>query len=527
MTTDAWDYIVVGAGHNGLSAACRLATSGATVIVVEQLPIIGGLSTSHAYVDAAPHHVLSIGAMDDMLLSQSSLARDYRLADYGYAVIELDAPYGWMNEDGDSLLLFRDFERTLSDIRYFSPKDAETYRDLRRTVDWLLDIQARLGAAPPMPLGVIDTGKLLIRMARDKSIRRTVTRMLGASALEIISETFESDAMRGLWAFWASMSVPANVDGTGFALLGFGAVHRGGVFRPRGGMTNLIGALRANLERHGGEIRAGIAVKQILVSDNRAMGVELSDGSVLHARQGVLASCAPQIALGQLLGNSVLDRQTRTAVLCMPANSGSTAPFKIDAAIGGRLSYPRAEKKRAQRDGAEIRRTTFMTGTLEDHIAHLQAIKNGQSVSGPPVYMAILSATDPSLAPAGEDVLYLYSNCPVEPAGGWERAKASYSDVIRASAKRFIGGLEAELGSVESSPRDFERTYSLPRGCYFHVDMLVTRMGRNRPAKGLGDYVTPIDRLYLAGSGSHPGGGVSGWPGRLAAERALKIAGRV
>lgn len=517
-----WDYIVVGGGHNGMSAACRLAEAKRSVLVVEQLPILGGLSASHAYLPEAPNHLLSLGAMDDMFMSQTRLTSDYRLAEHGYVGVELEAPYGWMNEDGDTLLLFRDFERTLQDIRRFSSKDAETYREIRPAIDWVLDLQGRMTEQKPSAMGTWDLLKIAIGLVGDKSLRGRLLRMYTASIYELIAETFESDAMRGLWAFWTGMIVPGDMDGTGLYLSAFGGVHRGGVRRPKGGMSGLIDAFRHRLQSMGGTVRVGQPVSRILVSNKRATGVRLGDGTVLNARRGVLASCAPQLTLGPLLEDGVLDRKTRDAVRFMPANYINVAPFKIDVAVGGRLGFPKAQAKRDAIDGVDLRKTTFMTGTLEDHMAQVQLIKVGRNVAVPPVYMAILSAADPSIAPEGQDVLYLHSNTPAEPVGGWAQCKAEYSTTIRASASRFLGGLDAEIGAVESSPADFERRFSTPRGCYFHLDMIPTRMGAGRPAAGLGNYATPIEGLYLAGAGSHPGGGVNGWPGRLAAEQALQ-----
>ena len=221
---------------------------------------------------------------------------------------------------------------------------------------------------------------------------------------------------------------------------------------------------------------------------------------------------------GNALDDAGITGKVKTALIA----ATSLAAFKIDVAVGGPLSYPRAQAKRAQRDSADIRKTTFMTGTLEDHMAQLDLLKLGSNVAVPPVYMAILSAADPSIAPPGQDVLYLNSTVPAVPSGGWDARKAEYSATIRRSAKRFLSGLNAELGGVESSPADFESRFGTPRGCYFHVDMIPTRMGANRPAPGLGGYTTPVEALFISGAGTHPGGGVSGWPGRLAAQRALK-----
>jgi phytoene dehydrogenase-like protein len=166
-----------------------------------------------------------------------------------------------------------------------------------------------------------------------------------------------------------------------------------------------------------------------------------------------------------------------------------------------------------------------MTGTLEEHFAHLQAIKRGEMVEQPPVYMSVLSANDPTIAPDGQDILYLHSNVPADPVGGWQANKDLYTQTIVKSAERFLTGLDVEIGRIVHTPKDFEDRFSTPKGCYFHVDMTPLRLGTNRPARGLGGYSTPFPGLYLAGAGSHPGGTVTGWCGRLAAQHAIKSEG--
>jgi phytoene dehydrogenase-like protein len=518
---ETWDYVIVGAGHNGLSAGCTLATAGRKVLLVDQLDWVGGLSASLPWVPAAPNHLLSVGAMDDMLMAQTSLTRDLGLERYGYEPVPLPAPYGWIGEEGETLLLFRDFERTLNDIRYFSPKDAATYEEIKPTLDFVMDLTEQLVSKRPSEISRSQLLKTAMKLVPDRKGRRLLGRMATLSVFEMINETFESDAMRGLWGYWTSMVGPADLDGTGLYLMAFHAVHRKqGVLRPRGGMTGLMNAFRGLLEAHGGEVRLGQRVERILVDGGRARGVRLADGTDLEARYGVLTNCAPQVALGQLLDDGVLDKEMAAKVSMIPANAVNSAAFKIDFAVGGRVGYPAGEAHR--KDGFDIRRTTLMTGTLEDHIAHLKVMKLGRTVDPPPVYMAVLSASDSTIAPEGQDVLYLHSNVPADPVTGWDEATTQqYTDSIISSAKRFLGGLEAEIGRVVHTPTDFEERFSTPKGAYFHVDMGPLRLGVNRPAKGLGHYTTPVKGLYLAGAGSHPGGTINGWCGRLAAQTAI------
>jgi phytoene dehydrogenase-like protein len=519
--SQSWDYIVVGAGHNGLSAGCTLAMEGRSVLLVDKLDWVGGLAASLPWVPQAPNHLLSVGAMDDMLMAQTSLTSDLGLENHGYVPISLDAPYGWINEDGDTLLLFRDFERTLRDIRYFSPKDATTYAEIKPTLDLVMDLTEKLVSTAPSDISKRDLLKTALKLAPNKRGRALLGQMVSSNVFEMVSETFESDAMRGLWGYWCSMVGPADLDGTGVYLMAFHATHRkNGVLRPRGGMSGLMSAFRSLLESRGGEVRLGEGVEQILVDRGRAVGVRMANGTELHARHGVLTNCAPQVALGQLLPEGTLDRKMEVKVSMIPANAVNSAAFKIDMAVAGRVGYPAGETRR--KDGFDIRRTTLMTGTLEDHIADLQAMKVGRVIDPRPVYMAVLSASDPTIAPDGQDVLYLHSNVPAEPVGGWtETTKAEYERTIVESSKRFIGGLEAEIGRVVHTPKDIEDRFSAPKGAYFHVDMGPLRLGVNRPAKGLGGYTTPVAGLYLAGAGSHPGGTINGWCGRLAARTAI------
>lgn len=525
---ETFDYVVVGGGHNGLAAAATLTEQGRSVCVLEKLDIPGGLSASHAYLPEAPDHLLSLGAMDDMFMAQTPLAAQMRLTDHGYAAIPLDHPYGWIDEDGATLLLWRDVRKAIEEIRYFSPKDARTYAALQGPFNWIMDLVDVLFVQHPSAWGKRDFARYVLRHRPDRATRRLLGDLAANNAFEWISETFESDAVRGLWAYWASMIGPADAIGSGAYVLGFAPVHRGpGVVRPRGGMSGLVRALQGVLEKNGGELRLGAPATEILVEDGRAVGVRLVDGQRLEARHGVLSNLAPQVTFGALVAEEHLSRTMHNRIAMVPSNSIKVAAFKIDAALGGRVGFPAAERRRAARDGEDIRTTTLMTGTLEDHIAHMNAMRVGLNVENPPVYLAVLSAVDPSVAPDGGDVLYLHSNAPLRPDGGWEHAKAAYADQVWSSASRFVGGLETEIGRVVTTPADFEQRFGAPGGAFFHVDMLVNRLGALRPARGLGGYDTPVPGLYLAGASSHPSGGVTGWPGRLAAQHALRQEGRM
>lgn len=517
---NSFDYVVVGGGHNGLTAACTLADAGASVVVLEQRRILGGLSTSHPYLPEAPHHVLSLGAMDDMFMSCTSMIDDLGLRAHGLDTMPVLAPYGWIGEDGETLLLFADRERTLAEVRRFSAADARTYAELQPALAWIFDALKAVMPKHPADLPKAELGRLLLRLAPNRSIRRRLGQIMSSNLVNLMADVFESDQMRSLGTYWGSMIGPIDADGGGFYCVGLAAVHQQpGVQRPRGGMGTVIRALENRARSRGAEVRTDAVVVQVTTESGRATGVRLGDGSHITARRGVLAAVAPQTMYGPLLAEGLLDDGVRAKVATIPASGNNSATFKVDMALSGRADFLDASRRR--HDGHDLRTVSLMTGTFADQVEQLTRIRQGESLERPPVYMAVLSGLDPSIAPEGQDVVYLGSNVPARPTDGWDVAKPWFTDAVLRSAGTFLSGLDTEIGRVVTSPADFEVQYGAPNGSYFHVDMTPLRLAMNRPAPGLGGYRSPIAGYFHAGAGSHPGGGVSGWPGRLAAQAAL------
>lgn len=518
----SYDFIVVGGGHNGLSAACTLSASGASVLVLEQRPHLGGLSNSGTLLAEAPQHILSVGAMDDMFMSCTSFISDLELHRYGYRSTPIEAPYGWIGEDGSTLLLFHDLNRTLDEVRRFSAKDARTYAELQPALSWIFDALTKVMPHHPAHLPKVELAKLAATLAPSRATRRQLSRILSHNLIDLMADTFESDQMRALVTYWGSMIGPIDHDGGGFYSVGLAAVHRKpGVVRPIGGMGAVMTAMAAYAEVRGAHIRTSTGVGQVIVSNGRATAVHLANGDEIRSRLGILAAVPPQLAYGDLLAQDVLDSATRAKVALLPASGNNAATFKIDVALSGRVTYPRGAARRAAIDDFDIRKTALMTGTFDESIQQLRAIRSGESLTAPPVYMAVLSANDAGLAPDGQDVVYLASNVPARPRDGWENTRSAMSAGILNSVRNHMAGLDTEIARIETSPADFGEQFATPNGSYFHVDMTPLRPAMNRPAPGLGGYRSPIAGYFHAGAGSHPGGGVSGWPGRLAARTAL------
>jgi phytoene dehydrogenase-like protein len=243
----------------------------------------------------------------------------------------------------------------------------------------------------------------------------------------------------------------------------------------------------------------------------RAAGVELADGTVLEARRAVLAACPPQLVPD--LAGDALDLAVAARLRRAPGNAAGVGCLTVNVALSGRLELPAHA-----RDDVDLRRPTLFSGTLEEVVEANLRCERGQVPERTTFCLAILSAIDGSQAPEGQDVAQLYAPAPVRspenPSLGPERLFGAVSAFAPS-----LPGLD--IGRFVESPTDLEARTGARSGCIYHVDHLPTRMGPLRPALGAAGYRTPLPGLYLGSAGCHPGGGVSGLPGKLSAAAVL------
>jgi phytoene dehydrogenase-like protein len=312
-----------------------------------------------------------------------------------------------------------------------------------------------------------------------------------------------------------------DTDGSAIALMAPGFPHKFGTRRPIGGTYTLVAALLAHLADAGGSVLTGAPVAEILVSNGRALGVRLEDGRQIRARVGVLASCDPSQALGRLLPAGTLDQTTRARVEHIPTSATGASAFKVDLALRGRLTLPRH-----RRDDFDTRLPAVMIAdSLEAVVRSAQQSRARQLPDDIHMFTAVPTHADSTLAPRDQDTLYLYAPVsPVDPREGWDLLDTKMADAAVAKAAEYFDGIaELEIGRCVQSPAELARRVHATLGStVMHVDFLPHRLGPLRPALGLGGYRTPVDRLYLGGSGSHPGFGMTGLPGRLSAREVLR-----
>lgn len=518
------DVVVVGGGHNGLTAACCLARNGLDVIVVEAGKLFGGQSITGRLVDSAPDHRINPYAVDDIFLTAGGTLDELELRRFGYRDVAIDPGWAYLHPDGSSLAFWRDSRRTAEEIRTFSPVDAGAYLELVQLTDRLLDLALPLMMINPHRPGlrtIVETGGRAVRRYRSLP---GMGWMAIASAAQLIQERFRHEIVRNALAELAAVTVgPITANGSAISLMVTGFAHRLGMRRPIGGTQTLIDALLANLQDAGGRALPNAPVEEILIAGGRADGVRLESGEVIRARLGVIACCDPRQALGRLLPAGTLDQVMQARVDNIPTAEGGASAFKVDIALRGRLNLGRHQRRRV--DGLDLRVPACLIADFDGVVRSSREARAGRLPDDIHLFTVVPTSVDPTQAPSGQDTLYLYAPImPLQPEGSWEIHVDKAADAIVAKAAEYYDGIaEYEIGRCVQSPDEIARRVHATLGATVtHVDYLPHRLGPLRPALGLGGYRTPVEGLYLGAAGSHPGFGMTGLPGRLSARELLR-----
>lgn len=520
---DEVDAVVVGAGHNGLTAACYLARAGLRVIVVDASPTAGGMTSTNATMESAPGHRFNEGAIQlTGVFRLSGIAEDLQLERYGLRQIPVDPAHVQLATDGASLAIWKDAGRTADELRRFSPRDARAWLELSNALDPALRLLiAYMKSHPTRPWNA-ELFKALLGAGRRVKALRGLRHFLTASHTEFLEETFETELPKGALAAMAAFS-QMRLDMTAWAMIYLGLVQKIPNAMPVGGTGALPAALQRCLEAHGGEVRTSAAVEEILVSGDRATGVRLRSGEVLRAVRAVLTTCNPVVTLTELLPEGTLDDRLAWRARDIPLRKTHATSLKINVALEGRLAMEKHERWRG--DGLDLRKYLVAWHTLEEQDAGWNALVRGEWPDPVPVSCVMVpTAVDPTQAPEGCDTLWLWSGViPVTPKVPWEEVRDDIGRSVLKDCAQYYKGLDTlEIGRQVLGGPDLEQRFNAPAGNVYHVDPLLSRFGPLRPAPGLGGYRMPVDGLYLSGAGTHPTGGVCGLPGKLAAQTLLR-----
>jgi phytoene dehydrogenase-like protein len=521
------DALIVGGGHNGLTCACYLAAAGLKVRVLERRDVVGGAAVTEEFHPGFRNSTASY----TVSLLNPQVIRDLRLAEHGLRIIERPISNFLPLPDGGHLKIGGSLAATQVEVARFSAKDAAQlpayYAMLERVADVLRDLAAE---TPPNVGGGVGDFFAALKTARrfkklDMAARRDVLDLFTKSAGDLLDAWFESAPIKAAFGFDAIVGNFASpyAPGTAYVLLHhvFGEVNgkRGVWGHAVGGMGSITEAMAKEARARGVHIDTNAEVVNVCIDSRGAQGVQLKDGRVIEAKC-VVANVNPKLLYLRLIDAPVLDADFLQRIRAWKCAS---ATFRMNVAL------------------RELPDFTALPGTTiaEHHqsgiimapsLAYMeQAYFDARSYGcsrAPVVEMLIPSTVDDSLAPPGQHVASLFCQhfSPELPNNlSWDDIREEAADhVIDTVTKHAPNFRDAVIARKILSPLDLERDFGLIGGDIFHGALTLDQLWTARPVLGHADYRGPVNRLYMCGAGTHPGGGVTGLPGRNAAREIIR-----
>ena len=511
---EAWDAVVVGGGHNGLVAAAYLAKAGLRTMVLERRPIVGGASVTEEVFPGVHFSRLAYSAG----LLRPEIIAELELPRFGYEAYPFDPQFFLPFPDGDSILLWNDTLRNEKEMARFSEKDARTYPKYVAFWTEVMDLIEAMVLAPPPPLPD------LLAMFKGAEAEELAKRVLLQSAADLLDEFFESEEVKAMLVTATTIGLPAGPRTPGTALmLGHMLLHEiNGVKQTfgyaKGGMGGISQALEKSAVHQGVRIRTSAAVSKIVTREGRVTGVEMADGTRVDARL-VLANLDARTTFTRLVDPDALDPEFLRRVKSIKASGVVT---KVNCVLRELPDFTCRPGKTVQ---PHHRGYIDVCPSVDYLEAAWDDAKWGRPSREPFLDCVLHSVTDPSLAPPGKHTLSIYAQYfPYRLAtGSWDARREEAGDAILETLGRFAPNLSHAVEAREViTPLDMEREWGLLHGCIYQTDMTPDQLFSLRPIPGWSGYRMPIEGLYLCGSSAHPGGGVTGAPGRNAAMVALE-----
>jgi phytoene dehydrogenase-like protein len=520
-----YDAIVVGGGHNGLTAAAYLAQAGLRVCVLERRGILGGACVTE---EVWPGHRVSRASYVVSLLNPK-VVRDLRLKDFGYQVHPLDPAYSTLPEEGPPLFFFNDDAQTCASLAQHSRADAEAYPRFQALMERMADFLRPMMLRPPPALGSKHPGDLLglLREAgRAAGLgRRDVHdfyRVMTMSVGDLLDDWFESDLFKGASAstgvvgVWAGPRTP----GTAYNLLHHELGEIDGVpglwGHVKGGMGAISMAIARSAEASGAVIRTDADVRAINVRDGHTTGVTLASGEELTAPV-VMSGAHPKTTVLDLVGAEHFPDEVGEDMRRYKTRGGSVK-------VNWVLSEPPRYERFSEQDQARLLRSGVAFCPSVDFLERAwQDACRGKPSEQPYLEVEVPTTIDPTLTDDGTTIMTMFTQYGPPDEAGWpEGAREAYAQrCLEQVARHAPNVLDAVVHYEVLAPPDLERIFGLVGGSIFQGEQGLDQMAFMRPSPLLSQYSTPVDGLYLCGAGTHPGGGVMAVGGHNAAHRVL------
>src|SRR6267142_1847377 len=524
-STNQYDAIVIGGGHNGLTHAAYLARAGKKVVVLERRHIVGGAAVTEEIYPGFKYSVCSYVVS----LLRPEIIRDLDLPRHGLEILPLDGTFTPM-PSGDYLWRVNDHGKTHREIARHSRVDAEAYDEFGKAMQAMCRfVKPILSMVPPDPatLNPRELMKMLFLGRRFQDMtsedKYNQVQLMTMSAIDFLDQWFETDVLKATMSASGIIGTFLGVrsPGTAYVLLHHYMGEIDGAFRAwgfaRGGTGAISNAIAAAAREAGVEIRTQTPIAKILVSNNRARGVVLENGDEIYA-DVISSSVDPRLTFVKMIEPGNLPDEFMEGVKRYKFRVSSG---KVNLALDGLPNF-----KCLPGVGAHLRGAMSISPSVEYMEKAYDEAKYGHWSSHPYIDMVIPTLTDPSVAPPGKHVMSCfvqYAPYKLAPGLNWDTEKEKFGDnVVNTIAEYAPNIKDIILHRQVVTPLDLEREWGLTEGNIFQGELSLEQLFFLRPVAGWAQFRTPIKNLYMCGSATHPGGGIMGAPGRLAALEILK-----
>lgn len=518
-----YDAIVIGGGHNGLTAAAYLARGGKKVLVLERRHVLGGAAVTE---EIFPGFKFSVCSYVVSLL-KPNIIRDLQLPKFGLELVPLESTFTPL--DGDYLIRWADHDLTHRELYRHSPRDAEAYDRFGQTMTQIgMAVRPILNTIAPDPtkLGfsgsriLMDLGRHLRSLGTDTF--EQLAKLMTMSSSDYLNEWFEFEPLK------ATMSASGIIGtfmgpkspGSAYVMLHHYMGDIDGVFRSwgfqRGGTGAVSMAIARSAEHFGAKIMTEASVSRIITTNGRATGVALKNGNEFEA-DVVVSGLDPKQTFLNLVDSDDLPADFIQSVNNFRIRGSSG---KVNLALDSLPDFSCLPG-----NGPHLSGAISISPDLDYIERAYDDAKKGSFSQLPYIDIILPSVLDPDMAPKGKHVMSCFVQyAPYNIEGGWNDTKReAFGDAVVDALARFAPNIrDIILHRQVLTPWDIEKTFGLTEGNIFHGELTLQQLFFLRPVVKWADYRTPIHKLYQCGSGTHPGGGITGAPGEMAAKKILK-----
>jgi phytoene dehydrogenase-like protein len=522
--TQEYDAIIIGGGHNGLTCAAYLAKAGRKTLVLERRHVLGGAAVSE---EVFPGFTFTVCSYVVSLL-RPEVIRELELAKHGLHIMPVDSAVAPL-ENGDYFATYADEASTREEIRRHSHRDAEMAPKFTQMMyEMAFAVKPIIGMVPPNPekpgirgLGTMkELGQHLHGLGKDTL--HQLTKIMTMSVADFVEEWYESDILKALASLNGIIGtlLGPKSPGTAYVLLHHYMGELDGAFtawgQQKGGTGGVSEAIASAARSHGAEIRCNAPVAQVIVKNGRAVGVALENGDEIYAKT-IASGCDPKVTFRTLVDEKELPDDLVAAIDKFKYRGSSG---KVNLALDALPNFT------AIKDPALLRGSVEICPSMD----YLERAYDDASYGGfserPYMDISIPTTSDPTMAPPGKHVMSIfvqYARYDMAKHGTHDEQRQAFGDAVINTLSDFAPNIkDIILHKQVLTPWDIEDKIALTEGNIFQGELTLDQLFFFRPAPGWADYRTPIRNYYQCGSGTHPGGGITAGPGRLAALEILR-----